>query len=300
MATIEPPPPVVVNPLRLAQSPTPGFWQTLAVIIGPLLVCDFCLLPLTVVIKARDTLALIVYGCFGLMVVQGVLLCVAHVLGAGRLLSRTAFAWGWGALAATAWVGGLLVAFAWERWRGPSFRETAAILCSIPLFALAVQTPLWIAHLVFGWRLARGDEDDSPPISIGDLFALTTLAAATLAVTNLGQFLSRTRGDSFWPAVGIAWGITAGVSLVFLLPLAWLVLRWQTPKLATVFSLTVAAAASIVFWAVSAGLNPARMRWNWRMTGISVTLVAVALGTHTGLAILHRYGWRLASGRKSV
>lgn len=157
-------PPVVVKPLALAPRPARlGFWQIIAVLVGPLLVCDFLLLPLTVVIKAQDTLAILVYACFGLIISQGVLLCMAHVLGVGGLLTRSAIAWGCGVLAAIVWFGGMLVAITWQSWQRPDFRDAAAILSALPLIALAVQTPLWIGRLVFGWRLAHQEHEEPPP-----------------------------------------------------------------------------------------------------------------------------------------
>jgi hypothetical protein len=294
-------PPVVVKPLALAPRRVRlGFWQTLAVIVGPLLLCDFLLLPLTVVIKAQHALAVLVYGCFGLIVAQGVLLCVAHVLGTGRLIARSAIAWGWGWLGVMAWVAGLLVAFSWERWPGPNFRDIATILSSIPLFALAVQTPLWIGRFVFGWRLSHRDHQEPAPTSIADFFVVTTLVAATFAIANFGQFLSGARSSAFWPIAGMAWGISSGVSLLVLLPLLWLLLHRQASKAAVLFSLAAVGVATFIFCVIDSGLNPARLRWSWRVTGVSVTLLAIVLGTHAGLAFLHRHGWRLAIGRKQI
>jgi hypothetical protein len=196
-----------------------------------------------------------------------------------------------------AWVAGLLVAFSWDRWPGPNFRIIATILSSIPLFALAVQTPLWIGRFVFGWRLSHRDHEEPAPTSIADFFVVTTLVAATFAIANFGQFLSGARSSAFWPIAGMAWGISSGVSLLVLLPLLWLLLHRQASKAAVLFSLAAVGVAIFIFCVIDSGLNPARLRWSWRITGISVTLVTLVFGAHVGLAFLQRHGWRLSLGR---
>jgi hypothetical protein len=96
---------------------------------------------------------------------------------------------------------------------------------SVPLISIAAQLPLWMARLMFGWRLVRGEGHDGtrhPRLSIRGLMTATVVVALALALARLAP-------SPDGKPIGLLWVImfcaATAVSTITLLPVSPLLMR---------------------------------------------------------------------------
>ena len=106
----------------------------------------------------------------------------------------------------------------------------SVVLLCIPLFFLAIQSPLWLVRYWFNWRIVKlSDKQDRrqpPSFRIRDFMIGTAVVAIVVTLARLGR-------PNFAPEAGYWTGLFVGLAIAFsvslsLLPLAVLaVLRWE-------------------------------------------------------------------------
>jgi hypothetical protein len=183
----------------------------------------------------------------GVFATQMSVLCTVLVFGDGRLWLRLAGVWAIGYGLAVTFLGSLFLSERGISQKAEAFR---ALICSLPLVALAVQIPLWAVYYYFGWRIGRpGEVKPSRPLSIGDIFLGTAIAAATLGAVRFAPDQRTAADPGFWLAWTIAVPSLAGVSLISVLPALYLTLRIAQPAIGcvTLFIYALVAAAVTLF-----------------------------------------------------
>lgn len=203
----------------------------------PLAICmllfaltNFTAMPLGEVIFANNTLAQVaISGYIAVIVTQLAFLAVWCVLAPFSLGHRLVS----GVLLATgllgAWFFGFLL---WAEMIGLPFREwdeLGTIFLSIPLLAVAVQTPLWAAKFWFGWRIvtpAHHLDDATPrPFGIRDLLIGMALGACVLSAAQLAVPPNNMSTENFLVPLAIAAVVLAVVSLLTTVPAIATILR---------------------------------------------------------------------------
>ena len=128
-------------------------------------------------------------------------------------------------------------------------------LACLPLLALAVQTPLWMARVWDGWHIVHDDGTHLPPrterLQIRHLFIATGAVAIALTAARLGTPDGSSSDTAFLNGLLIAGAVAAVTSLFTTLPLTVATLRARRVWLAfpaTAVSAVVVAAGFIVFF----------------------------------------------------
>jgi hypothetical protein len=192
--------------------------------IGAFAVLD--LLVSLVTYSGHPLSVIVAYLASGVIAAQAAFLAVLHALGPGPLIRRTLIAWSLGAACVLLWFLGVAI---YHRFRMPleDSRELLASMTLVPFFVLALETPLWLARLTQGWRLAHPDMPTDERVSLGDLFTLTTIAAATLGLAQFSNWLISwgVQDLGLWITRGIACGILAIVGGLLMMHLLWRVLQ---------------------------------------------------------------------------
>jgi hypothetical protein len=120
---------------------------------------------------------------------------------------------------------------------------------ALPPISLAVQLPLWICRLVFGWRLLRTPTHRPPPVvrklSISDLLVGTTVVAVSLGCLRLVAFDPQQIEAQYWAGWGLGVLALIAISSLLLLPLVAIVLRPVGNGLAGVLTVCFLALISI-------------------------------------------------------
>jgi hypothetical protein len=82
---------------------------------------------------------------------------------------------------------------------GDFWIPTLSVFLCLPLFMLAVQTPLWLVRVWLGWRIIHSDDHPFPArrmkLAIRDLMIGTGLVALALALGRIAQSISATSGE---------------------------------------------------------------------------------------------------------
>ncbi len=263
------------------------------------LAADIAVVPLMDVFSKDDWGAVWVYACAGVIVAQGGAMTIWLAWGAERFWVRLLFHWLLAAAGLAAWLLGVRAA----EGLGDFVEALRIVGPALPLVSLAAQTPLWIVRQGLGWRLVRlGAESaasDAPddPLSIRDLLVATLLAGISLAAAR-GVDGGNSHGPNFWLGWGVAVAVSAGLSLVALLPAGgWLLglrlFAWSSAVTALYAVLAVAAMWIVFLFIVTRpGLGA------WQLTGLSI-VVFVFTATLTLAALAARsLGYRLIYGRR--
>lgn len=277
----------------------------------PLAICmllfaltNFAAMPLTEIIFANNTLAQVaISGYIGVIVTQlafHAVWCVLAPFGLGhRFVSGALLAMG----LLGAWFLGFLL---WHEMTGLRFREWDAlgtIFLSIPLLAVAVQTPLWAAKFWFGWRIVtpvrRSNDATGRPFGIRDLLIGMALGACVLSAAQLAAPPNTSTEDFLVPLV-IAAVVLAIVSLLTTIPAIVAILRSRriAPAVGVLLLYGFALAVGVIETFVAiAETDTLMMRLGFG------TLLGVYFLTLTGCMLAFRAaGWRLRWGkpRKSI
>jgi hypothetical protein len=181
--------------------------------------------------------------------------------------------------------------------------ETRANLVgALPLVALAVQFPLWITRLAFGWRLVRDDGEvaaaDSP-LTLRDLFLATLLVSVAVA---FARSMPDAQADRyFWVAWAIAIPFVAVVSGLALLPAGRFLLATQRFSVGITSTVLYAACLIATMWLIvltTWWIDPALLAPRAVFVGISNMTVGLA-GTLMLAALAVRvHGYRLQIRRR--
>jgi hypothetical protein len=225
-------------------------WLGLLSLAGLFVLVNFSIVA---VMKMIDDDSFIVFGCIGIMLAEGFVLAAWLVLGSGPFLRRFALHW-----AAALLLGaiGLLGAIVAEGPRDGDIRDMLEnVPMSLPLASLAIQLPLWITRLYFGWRLVDACADPAPvrPLAIRDLMLGTVIVAVSLASARLAEEMLRHSSEG-WLLWAILVPSLAGISLVSVLPVAVWLLRMRDLSIGLVgipIQTTIAILVTVIIIAMS-------------------------------------------------
>ena len=209
----------------------------------------------------------------------------------------------------------MLVVAMWNLWlylanwvgkHEPNHRGNYGMLYWMPLYALTLQTPLWIAKLCTRWhfdnrRVASADalpaQQNSFRFSISQLLTFTTLAAVVIAFYRqltlwLGDWI-----PPFVPEILPEWCRCIALSLA-IVPA---VIGWLAPTrfsylvawLATLLYSTIAVAVATAFYVRFLDLYLDHAEFHL----IATMALAFTMLFTSGLCLLRAYGWRLVKTR---
>jgi hypothetical protein len=246
-----------------------------------------------------QTGAVLVYFCFGAISAAIALLATWGVLWSGpfwiRMLTNSGVV-----LLFSLWFLGFSLSLGRSEWDG----GVVVLLC-LPLVLLAIQSPLWLARLVFRWDIVlirpHTDPRNLRPLTILDMLVGTGLIGIALAGARLAK-LTVPGGPSdveFWIGVCVVVASCIGISLASTLPIVVATLRSRSPVLA-MLGIGGYAAFALAVTFVIIGLRAGRTPKLWTMFGISLTAVTFVLCAATPLLVGRCLGLRLRWGRESV
>jgi hypothetical protein len=242
----------------------------------------------------------LVFCYFGIIAAQPFVLSAWLAWGGGSFLKRFALHWEVAyALAITLLIGAILTEE--EGFGNRSIREDFKnFLLSLPLLGLWVQLPFWAARVGFGWRLVDeyGDNEPHQPLAIRDVMAGTVIVGVSLAAAKLAEGMERSTEG--WIEWAILASIMAGISLIFVLPVAaWLLRRRRVP-LGLLLTAIYAALAVAVTWTVFcvAFRNLWFGAW-WTMITLGVTIFSFAATLAAAALATRAAGFRLGTGRRA-
>jgi hypothetical protein len=239
----------------------------------------------------------------GSIVGQAALLSVFAVWGPGKIWQRLAWHWALALVAFSAWTFGFAAALASE-FRSPADypdEELFAALLGLPLVALCLQALPLVFRVYLHWRIECRAEETAAiarPLSIRDLLAWTVLVAVTAALVRSGKPANLSEA-MYWNIWGIVGTVAVAVSLLFTLPMVYLMLgtrggRWGAAGVAAIAA-GAATIASIILMAFGPyGPGPSDKEIILMTTSLAAGFTLTLAGT---LWIARRYGYRLEVGQ---
>jgi len=172
------------------------------------------------------------------------------------------------------------------------------LLC-LPLLLIAVQTPLWVMRIGFGWRVAcRGEVPSTAfrPLRIGNLLIATAVVAAALAAARCSGWVSTPSGDVSIVGLVVAALIIVMVSAVIVLPAVLAALYARRLPMALGLAFAVDAAILVVCMAVVRVIRGAPL--DTETFAVALLLAGGFFVSLTApMLIARRQGYRLVRGR---
>jgi hypothetical protein len=232
---------------------------------------------------------------FGAILAEGGLLCTCLVFLSGPFWLRFTVCWVTGLVLWACWASGLSFA----GWRG--LRDIEEILqvgsLSLPLVALAIQLPLWVARIYFGCRLTTQDQAIAipPPLSIRDYFVGTAIVAISITSTRLAR-PSSWPIDEYWLGWAIVFCCFAGGGILGVLPALYFMFRWNRWWLgAGLLTLHAFVISSAILWFVDA-LDRGALG-AFEMAAIMTMFLSLAAVLGLGMTIARGCGYALQTRR---
>ena len=255
--------------------------------------------PLMELIGPNDPLAPLVYTCFGALGAQGALHAVWCVLAPVGFVKRLAVGVVTGLVLFGAWAVGLAVSGQFpthSRWEF----VRAGLLC-LPLIAIAIQSPLWLARACFGWRLARGEDpirqSGTGTFGIRDILIATAVLALALSAARLAVPDEVSSDDEFLLPLAIAALVVAGVSLLTTPPVVVATLRarrtWLALPVALLSEFIMVLGFGLVLRVIG-GYLPPRQEY----LGVAFTVGGFFACLAGALLVVRRFDYRLFWGRR--
>jgi hypothetical protein len=230
----------------------PNFGPLLAALLA-YAAADFLALPVLAVLGHGWAGDLATAALGGLVVAQAFALAMAGVFGPGPFALRLTIAWILAAILFMQWLLGYFV-FAWigrNSTEALVIRDARYVACSLPLFALAMQLPLWALKFYAGWRWVRADgprdakgsgvfggtshsilDNTFPPKTpdplapeaptIRDYLLGTAIVAVSLSLAPLSE---ESREANFWLGWAVVGAVAALISLISVPPAMLLTMR---------------------------------------------------------------------------
>ena len=267
----------------------------LASAIVACLTCDFVMAPALVIVPARPTVGVpILLSIVGCVFAQGCLLAAWMAWSDQPFWRRFTRHWTIVAILYVVWAAGLFASHPGEFARVSSF-----VGLSVPLVSIAAQTPPWIARMLFGWRLIRGDPstDVGPaPLAIRDLMAATLMVALALALARLAPSPDGKEMGGIWIFMFV---VPSAISMIALAPASALLLRTRPFQLGMRYASLYAAfwlglPWLAVFVGLGTGLFPVPPLAI--VLGASCLIISFAATVVFAAAAARSHGYRLAWG----
>jgi hypothetical protein len=206
---------------------------------------------------ANDWRQLPIFALFGAVLAESGLLSAWLVFSSSSFWFRAAGCWAAAFVLWVCWAGGLLLASRMASWQIEQEMQLGSL--SLPLVALAIQSPLWFARSYSGWRLVNRETGPPrrSPLSIRDYLVGTAIAAISITFARLARPVSFSP-DNYWAGWSIAFVFFACGGLLAIVPAMLLIFRVRNWRLG--FGLLILY--SLIFGIVVAGIldatNPGR------------------------------------------
>ncbi len=252
-------------------------------------------------IGPNDPQAALVFMCVGAIGAQGALHAVWCVLAPVGFIKRLAVGVGTGLILFGAWALGFLVS---EKFLPPDFREIVrtGLLC-LPLMAIAIQSPLWLARTCFGWRVARGGDPSRPSggatFALRDIFIATAVVALALSAARLAVPDSVSSDDEFLLPLAITVLAAAGISLLTTLPAVVATLRARRIWLALPAALLLDVMIVVGFIEIVSAIEGSPPPWQ-AYVFLAYMAVSFFVCLSGVLLVARGLGFRLSWGRRKL
>lgn len=266
-------------------------------------VANFVIGPLMSRLGPNDS-AVLVYVCFGAIGAEGGLHAIWCVLAPVGLIKRFAVGIGTALVLFGAWALGYGVYVSLEPYLYDDYWEivVTGLLC-LPLVAIAIQLPLWLARAWLGWRvLHRADpsrQSGGAAFGIRDILVATAVLALALSAAKLAvpdRVFSET--EFLFPLAIVAL-VAAGISLFTTLPVVVATLRARQIWLALPVTLALDVMILVVFMATGTAI--ARRPPPWQAYVGMACMVGGFFVSLTGVMLVaRRLGYRLVWGRRQL
>jgi hypothetical protein len=283
------------NRHRHPRAKSAAWWTLIALSIAT----DLLVLPTTRLFSSSAgftlTQAVLTFGMFGSTLAQGSLLAAGLVWSEGCFHRRLLWHWIIAGGLCCIWLIGLALAAPPHKFQEIGF----TVALTVPVVSLGAQLPLWMARLLFGWRLVRCDSAAADqPLTIRDLMIATLLVAASFGVARLSPAAQQEQ------EFRIAWGLfmtaAATFSLFAILPAAPLLLRSRPFGRAVMYGLAFAAVPIILLWSVVGFVRfygLVRLPPWMFFLGLTCLVLCYALTAILAAAVARDHGYWLAWGR---
>ena len=263
---------------------------------------NLVIVPLTSGAGPNDLMIALVFTWLGTVGAQGGLHAVWCVLAPVGFIKRLAVGVGTGLILFVSFVLGFVVS---ERAHLPAdYWETVVtgLLC-LPLMAVAIQSPLWLARVCGGWRiLHRADlsrQSGARTFGIRDILVATAVVALALSAARLAVPDSVSSDDEFLLPLAIAVLAAAGISMLTTLPVVVATLRTRRMWLVLPAALLLDVVIAIGFGVIMSAIEGYPTPWE-----VSVGLVFLAGSLFACLAgvllVVRGFGFRLSWGRRKL
>lgn len=175
--------------------------------------------------------------------------------------------------------------------------DIAPVILMLPLISLGVETPLWFARLVFGWRLVRPGSLLAVPkkLAIRDFLAGMSVVGIALGAARLAMSVGSATDFDFWLPWAIAVAVAAVASALTLPLMAWALLRLEDVRggaaVVAVYGLAVYCLLAIILAILVGRANSLRPFGALFLCQASFTGVIAA-----SFSLARRAGYRLQVG----
>lgn len=260
---------------------------------------NFALAPLMEVISPNAPAAYVVYACMAMIGTQIALHAIWCVFAPYSLTDRIAGAVIMAAVLPTAWVLGVVAAEAANNFAHVDWDAIRALMC-LPLLAVAIQSPLWAAQYLLGWKTVAPwhylEKMPDRTFRIADLLIAMAIGAIVLSAAQLGA-PSDSPTEEFLIPVAISAVVLALVSLVTTIPVLWATLRPKRIGWALGLLLLYGAVSTFATIVVFVFIT---QRDTWALRAGLATMACAFFASLTACMLLFRtVGWRLYSRRQS-
>jgi len=240
----------------------------------------------------------------GVIGAEGGLHAIWCVLAPVRFAKRLVIGVGVGLVLYCAWALGYAVSLSGrDHFRDYFWEYVVRGLLWLPLLAIAIQSPLWLARIWLRWRV--GHRADPLPGSDDEVFQIRHLLGATAAVAlalsagRLGARDAAPSEETFFAGFVIAALVTAAISLLTTLPVVATTLRARRVLVILPALLLLDVAALLGVLAILSAIFR-----EWPPAEIWVGFAAMGIGCFVSLAgvmlVIRGLGYRLAWGRRKI
>ncbi len=253
--------------------------------------------PLMEVISPNGPAAYVVYACMAVIGAQMALAAVWCVFAPCHLIEKIAGAVVMAAVLPTAWIAGVVLAETMNNFAHVDWYAIRALMC-LPLLAVAIQSPLWAAKYLLGWRIVVPwhylEKMPDRTFGIRDLLIAMAIGAAVLSAAQLAA-PPNSSTEEFLVPVAISAVVLALVSLMTTIPVLLATMRprrigWSLGLLLS-YGAVLTFAAIVVFAIVTQ-----RDTWANRI-GLATMAGGFFVCLTACMLLFRALGWRLQLSR---
>jgi hypothetical protein len=239
---------------------------------------------------------------------QIALACGTIVFLAAPYWSRLAFCWMAAIVLWGAWLTGLSAILLKHNDLEEALNIVRFMGLSMPLAAIAIQSPLWLFRLYLGWRIHDATVFSAPPqaLSIRDYMLGTGMVALAITAARLARPEDWNLTDAdYWPAWALFIGVVGAASLLSVPLASYLVLRVSRWWLGYGLLLLYGLGTAFVTMGVLAIFVPdfrqelRSTHGGWIALGVSTVFVSFAALLGAGLKVARDLGYELVLARRA-